>query len=139
MVAALGAAVTFAYGEEMMSFGLDTFQLPSLRVQTAGHRSAVIVALDKLCSYLKSAKKGENVSYAEVLEFLQSAQPTTIAAFLAAHPDAMCHCLLSKGSLAFVPGGWLLQEKAGNAALVALLGHDFILQFMSYQHLILWL
>ena len=79
MVAALGAAVTFAYGEEMMSFGLDTFQLPSLRVQTAGHRSAVMVALDKLCSYLKSAKKGENVSYAEVLEFLQSAQPTTIA------------------------------------------------------------
>ncbi|CAE7256384.1 unnamed protein product, partial [Symbiodinium microadriaticum] len=107
MVAALGAVVTFGYGEDMMSFGLDTFQLPSLRVQTVGHRVVVMVALDKLCSFLKAAKKGENVSYSEVLDFLQTAQPTTIAAFLAVHPDAMCHCLLSKNTLAFVPGGLL--------------------------------
>ena len=46
-------------GEEMISHGLDSFQLPSLRCQIMGHRSVVMVALDKLASYLKVCRKGE--------------------------------------------------------------------------------
>ena len=37
----------WGYGEEMTSHSLDTYQLPSIRLQTQGHRYVVMLALDK--------------------------------------------------------------------------------------------
>ena len=103
----------WGYGEEMISHGLDSFQLPSLRCQTMGHRSVVMVALDKLASYLKVCRKGEAPNYKDMLQFVQTAQPSSLAAFLSAHPDGLCHVLLTKQMMAYLPPGWMLQEKAG--------------------------
>lgn len=105
----------FGYGEEMSSFGLDANQLPSLRIQTQGHRAVIMMALDKVSSYLKVCKKGEAVTYTDVMDFVQGAQPSTMASFLGMHSDGLCHALLPKNTIAYLPPAWLLQEKAGRA------------------------
>ncbi|CAE7283964.1 unnamed protein product [Symbiodinium sp. CCMP2592] len=106
------AVQAFGYGEEMTSAGLDARQLPSLRIQTQGHRAIVMLPLDKVAAYLKVCKKGEAASHKDVMDFITTAQPSSVAAFLTMHPDCLFHALLPKNTVAYCPPAWLLLEKA---------------------------
>ena len=96
----------------MSAQGLDVSQLPTLRVQTQGHRLAVMMPLDSICSYLRSCKRGERVFYKDVVDFLTSLQPSTCASYLSMHAEGLYHALLAKDSVAYVPPAFILAEKA---------------------------
>ena len=102
----------WGYGEDTLNHGLDVCQRPSLCLQTAGNRRVVMFPIDGLVSYLRSCNQGQDVSYAQVMDFIQQAQPNQMAAYLKMNPDGVCHGLLMQGSLAYVPPGWVLAEKA---------------------------
>ena len=111
---ALMGVQIWGYGEEMTSYGFDNMQLPSIRIQTQGHRHSIMFPVEKVVQYIKSCRRGERVSYKDVMDFVQTVQPASLASYLSMFPDsdALCHVLLTKGSLSYVPAGWLLQEKA---------------------------
>ena len=110
---ALAGVQTFGYGEEMTSYGFDNLQLPSLRIQTQGHRHVIMFPVEKLVQYVKACRRGERATYRDVLDFVQNMQPSSLASYFTMSPeDSICHALLSKGSLSYVPAGWMLQEKA---------------------------
>ena len=110
---ALAGVQTFGYGEEMTSYGFDNLQLPSLRIQTQGHRRVIMFPVEKLVQYVKACRRGERATYRDVLDFVQNMQPSSLASYFTMFPeDSICHALLSKGSLSYVPAGWMLQEKA---------------------------
>ncbi|CAE7775864.1 unnamed protein product [Symbiodinium sp. CCMP2592] len=114
MVTALQGVYSWAYGEEMLSTGsFEASQLPTIRIQTQGHRWLIFVSLDSLVSYIRSCRRGAPVAHADVIECMQSMQPHTMAAFLSMHPDAVQHGLVTKGSITFLPAAWLVAEKAG--------------------------
>ena len=102
----------WAYGEDMVSSGLDNLQLPSVRMQTLGHRHVIMLPIEKLSLYLQSCQQGKRVSYKDVLNFASSMQPQTVASFLGMFPGSLHHALLAKNTLAYVPPAWMLMEKA---------------------------
>ncbi|CAE7215561.1 unnamed protein product [Symbiodinium natans] len=104
----------FGYGEEMTACGLDVLQLPSLRVQVQGHRWVFMMPLEAVVSYVKTTKKGERVAYKDVQDFLNALQPSTVAAYLTMFPDGLCHALIHKDTIAYVPPAWVLAEKVVN-------------------------
>ena len=109
---AADSLAVFGYGEDMQQHGLETLQLPSLRWQVQGHRHVIMMPLEAVVSYLKSCRKGERVHHKDVVEFVSAAQPSSLASFLSFHPDALCHALLGQNSVAYLPPGWILAEKA---------------------------
>ena len=96
----------------MENLSVDVAQLPSLRVQTQGHRWALMFPLASLSKYMKSCKQGGSCSYKEILEFLNTMQPSTMASFLGMCPEGVMISLLYKGTVAYVPPAWILAEKA---------------------------
>lgn len=102
---------SWGYGEDMVSSGLDNLQLPSLRMQTNGHRHVVMLPVEKLSLYIQSCQKGQRPSYKDLLSFVSSVQPQTLASYLSMFPNEIQHGILSKHTLAYVPPGWLLMEK----------------------------
>ena len=91
----------FGYGEDMVAQGLDVNQLPSIRVQTQGHRWAIMMPLEAVTGCRKTLKKGERVTHRDVLEFMHSLQPATAAAYLSMFPEGIYRTLLLKRSLAY--------------------------------------
>ena len=102
---------SWGYGEDMVSSGLDNLQLPSLRMQTNGHRHVDMLPVEKLSLYIQSCQKGQRPSYKDLLSFVSSVQPQTLASYLSMFPNEIQHGILSKHTLADVPPGWLLMEK----------------------------
>ncbi|CAE7220555.1 unnamed protein product [Symbiodinium necroappetens] len=115
---AADSLAVFGYGEDMQQHGLETLQLPSLRWQVQGHRHVIMMPLEAVVSYLKSCRKGERVHHKDVVQFVSTAQPSSLASFLSFHPDALCHALLGQNSVAYLPPGWILAEKVVNAKCV---------------------
>ena len=81
------------------------------------------MSLEKVVLFLKGNKRGEKVSWTEVLEFVKEAQPSTIAALLSVYPHSVMTSLLLAPCAAYVPPGWLLQEKARRAIVQLILLH----------------
>ena len=102
----------WGYGEDMINVSLDVAQLPSFRVQTLGHRWVLMFPLESVNTYLRSCRQGSRVSYKEILEFFQNLQPSQMAAYLSVCPDGVMQSLLYKGTVAYLPPGWILAEKA---------------------------
>ena len=85
--------------------------VPSLRMQTNGHRHVDMLPVEKLSLYIQSCQKGQRPSYKDLLSFVSSVQPQTLASYLSMFPNEIQHGILSKHTLAYVPPGWLLMEK----------------------------
>ena len=107
----------WGYGEDMTNVSLDVGQLPSLRVQTVGHRWVLMFPLESVNTYLRSCRQGSRVSYKEILDFFHNLQPSQMAAYLSVCPDGVMQSLLYKGTVAYVPPGWILAEKAWGTLL----------------------
>ena len=102
--------------------------VPSLRMQTNGHRHVVMLPVEKLSLYIQSCQKGQRPSYKDLLSFVSS-----VARMF---PNEIQHGILSKHTLADVPPGWLLMEKVFFAELKRLL--PFGLPQMCRNFLVSW-
>ena len=103
----------WGYGDTMVYHGLEVSQLASVRYTTVGHRLVVAFPFDKVAAYLK-AETGAEPRLKAVLDFMEKAQPATIAQYLKFAPGELYHSLIPKDTLFFLPAGFLLCEKVVN-------------------------
>ena len=105
--------MVWAYGEDMVYYGMAVNQVASLCVQDKGRRLVFMLPFSNVVAHMQNTGALTPQLHVE-LQCLAAMQPQDVAQYSRNFPNSLVHALAPPSAILYLLAGWILCEKVVN-------------------------